>query len=97
MIINKENGKRGFVIFHPNSKRFYIIGAGIIFNKEDNWDDMDWVDFWKVNTNRSNVPGIQGGNNLIINFDSIEITMDEVGGGLIYWDGEKYNYFHQTC
>ena len=97
LIINKQNKKRGFIIYHPNTNDFFVIGAGIIFNEADKWDDLNWVDNWQINNNKRNAPGIQGGSNLNLEFDSIEITKDEVGGGLIYWNGKKYDYFHQTC
>jgi hypothetical protein len=97
LIKNKLNNKKGFIIYHPNSQEYFIIGASVIYEEEDGWDDLDWVDKWVINKEKNNEPGIQEGPNLKLEFDSIEITKDEIGGGLIYWNGRKYKYFHQTC
>lgn len=97
LIKNKGNNKKGFIIFHPSTQEYFIIGAGVIFEEDDAWDDLNWVDEWRINKERNNEPGIQGGPDLILKFDSIEITKKEIGGGLIYWDEKKYKYFHQTC
>ncbi|WP_044210134.1 hypothetical protein [Flammeovirga sp. OC4] len=97
LIVEKATDKRGFIVLHPNTNKFFIIGAGEVFNHEDQWDDLNWVNQWTINTTRSNEPGIQEGPNLELKTDSIKIIKFDVGGGLIYWDGEKYNYFHQTC
>ncbi len=97
LIKNKGNNKKGFIIFHPSTQEYFIIGAGVIFEEKDTWDDLNWVDKWRINKEKNNESGIQGGPDLILKFYSIEITKDEIGGGLIYWDGKKYKYFHQTC
>jgi hypothetical protein len=34
---------------------------------------------------------------LILENPSSEILKAELGGGLIYWNGTEYAYFHQTC
>ncbi|SMO92653.1 hypothetical protein SAMN06265379_11626 [Saccharicrinis carchari] len=97
LVISKSNNKRGFVVMHGQTKATYVVGAGVVYDSADDWDDMNWVDKWEINTIRVNEPGIQEGDNLRLEYDSIRITKDEIGGGLIYWNGEKYDYFHQTC
>lgn len=95
-IKNNRSGKVGFAIIHRNSNEVFIIGAGTEI-KHGLGDDMSYIDEWKVNTERINEPGIQGGPALILNRPSLQITKFEVGGGQVYWNGEEYIYFHQTC
>lgn len=97
LIANKKTKKRGFIIYHPDMNQFYVLGAGEIFNEEAQWDDMNWVDNWQINHQKKNPPGVQGGPDLMLKTPSIEITKSEVGGGIIYWNGKTYTYFHQTC
>ena len=66
-------------------------------------DDQDYIDIWSINRERENEPGIEEetGNGkdgiLILENPSIGIAKSELGGGLIYWNGNEYAYFHQTC
>lgn len=97
LIENKKTKSKGIIIHHFTDNTFHIIGAGQIYQLEDKWGDLNWVNKWKINTKRINEPGVQGGQKLKLTHDSIEIIKSEVGGGLIYWTGKKYAYFHQTC
>ena len=76
----------------------FIVGAG---KKPKNGlidsDDMKYRDHWKINRNKENLPGVDNDEPLILDNPSIELKTSEVGGGLIYWDGKEYAYFHQTC
>lgn len=102
-ILNKSNQKKGFAIIHGHTKQVFILGAGKkIKNGLIDSDDLDYVDVWKINRKRTNLPGL--GENpegipkkLILDTPSLEIKKTEVGGGLLYWNGSEYAYFHQTC
>lgn len=64
---------------------------------------MNYIDIWKINRNEINEAGLEENTGtgtkgeLILKNPSLQIEKSELGGGLIYWDGMKYAYFHQTC
>lgn len=101
-IKQKKNENVGFAIIHGTTKEVYIIGAGTQI-KNGLSDDMSYIDIWKINRNIINEPGLEESTGkgkkgeLILKNPSLEIQKSEVGGGQIYWDGNEYAYFHQTC
>ena len=88
--------KAGVVIIHGNTDEHFIVGAGTNM-KEGSHDDLVYVDIWKINYKHKNEPGLTEDKPLLIDVPSLQIEASEVGGGLIYWDGKAYSYFHQTC
>ena len=101
-IKNRKTEASGFAIFHGNSKDVFIIGAGIKITNGLS-DDHHYIDIWKVNYENINEPGLdertgtgEKGELILVN-PSIKIEKSEVGGGIIYWNGNEYAYFHQTC
>jgi hypothetical protein len=101
-IFEKNNNKKGFAIIHGKTFQVFILGAGKLF-KNALGDDQDYIDIWSINRGKENEPGVdeETGNGeegiLILENPSIEIAKSELGGGLIYWNGNEYAYFHQTC
>ena len=101
-IFEKSTNKKGFAIIHGKTFEVFILGAGRLF-KNALGDDQDYIDIWSINRDKQNEPGIEeetgNGENgiLILENPSIGIGKSELGGGLIYWDGNEYAYFHQTC
>ncbi len=101
-IKQKENGKVGFAIIHGETYEIFIIGAGKEV-KNGLSDNMSYIDIWKINRKKSNEPGLDENGEinkngpLILKNPSIQVEKSEVGGGQIYWDGNEYIYFHQTC
>ncbi|MGB1248128.1 MAG: hypothetical protein ACPG4Z_04530 [Chitinophagales bacterium] len=97
-----ETQKKGFAIIHGESDEIHIIGAGTRI-KNGLSDDMSYIDIWKINRKNINEAGVEeytgtGENGeLFLENPSIEIQKSEVGGGQIYWNGNEYAYFHQTC
>lgn len=98
--INSE--KFGFAIIHGTTNEIHIVGAG---SKVKNGlsDDMSYIDIWKVNREKINEAGLEektgtgAKGELILENPSLQIEKSEVGGGQIYWTGEDYAYFHQSC
>jgi hypothetical protein len=94
--------KVGFAIIHSSTKEIHIIGAGMEI-KNSFSDDMNYIDIWKVNRLQINKAGLEENTGtgsegeLILKTPSLQIEKSEVGGGLIYWNGKEYAYFHQTC
>ena len=101
-IFEKSTNKKGFAIIHGKTFEVFVLGAGKLF-KNALGDDQDYIDIWSINRERENEPGIEEetGNGkdgiLILENPSIGIAKSELGGGLIYWNGNEYAYFHQTC
>jgi len=101
-IIEIKTEKVGFAIIHRKTNDIYIIGAGTKV-KNGLSDDMSYIDIWKVNREKINEAGLEENTGsgkkgeLIIENASLQIEKSEVGGGQIYWNGNEYAYFHQTC
>ena len=101
-IRNNSDGKLGYAIIHQGSRDVFIIGAGNTIKNELS-DNMDYIDKWSINTEEVNEPGLNEEGDfdpngpLILKTPSLSIEKTEVGGGLIYWNGKEYAYFHQTC
>lgn len=97
-----KSNKVGFAIIHGNSFDIHIAGAGTMI-KNGLSDHMNYISIWRINRKTENEPGVEEntGNGkdgiLLLNNPSIEIEASEIGGGLIYWNGKEYAYFHQTC
>lgn len=91
-----HSGKKGIAIIHGSTTEVHIIGAGKKY-KNGSGDDINFFDIWLVNRNKINPPGIDETKNLILKNPSIQVEKSEVGGGQLYWNGQEYEYFHQTC
>ena len=101
-IRNIDSHKVGFAIIHGKTNEIHIIAAG---KKVKNAlsDDMNYIDIWKINRNEIYEAGLEENTGtgtkgeLILKNPSLQIEKSELGGGLIYWNGMEYAYFHQTC
>jgi len=101
-IRQKTSGKFGFAIVHGESNEVFIIGAG---TKVSNGlsDDMTYIDIWDINRKKINEAGLNEETGtgergeLILSNPSLQIEKSGLGGGQIYWNGNQYAYFHQTC
>lgn len=101
-IRHTATNKVGFAIVHGGTNEAFIIGAGTKV-KNGLSDDLDFYDLWQINTQRINEAGVgeETGTGdkgeLILDHPSLRLEKSDIGGGLIYWDGKQYAYFHQTC
>jgi actin-related protein len=98
-----KSGKVGFVIIHNKTNAINIIGAGKLV-KNGLSDDLSYIDIWKINRKRKHLGTDIDENGelietqpLLLDYPSIDIMKTETGGGLIFWNGEEYEYLHQTC
>lgn len=91
-----KTNKKGFAIIHGGTEEVFIVGAGQLVENALS-DNQDYIDIWRINRNKVNEPGVEEPKTLILDVHSIEIAKSELGGGLIYWNGKAYAYFHQTC
>ncbi|TNE54744.1 MAG: hypothetical protein EP338_06295 [Bacteroidetes bacterium] len=91
------SGKRGIAVYHSETKKIHILGAGVK-SQYGVAEDLAYADIWKVNRDRENEAGLEEeGGPLILEHPSIQIETSEIGGGQLYWNGKAYAYFHQTC
>jgi hypothetical protein len=81
-IIEKKSNKKGILIYHPTTKKYFFVGAGTSI-PNGHGDDYQWMDSWEV-TSRETVK------NLIC--ESILVQKLESSSGLIYWDGKEYKW-----
>ena len=95
-IKNTQNNKIGFAIIHKGLYEHFIIGAGTKI-KNGLSDDLNYIDIWKINKKKKNEPGLGEQKPLILKYNSIKIEKSDVGGGIVFWNGKEYEYFHQTC
>ena len=95
-ILNKQNEKKGIAVIHGGINKITIIGAGTKY-KNGMDDDIGWYNIWFVNRNSINPPGVDATEPLLLDNPSIQIEKSEVGGGQLFWNGQEYEYFHQTC
>ncbi|MFT4677979.1 MAG: hypothetical protein ACI84C_001058 [Flavobacteriales bacterium] len=95
-------GKAGFAVIHGNTTEVHILGAGVPV-KNGLSDNLKYVNIWKINRLKTNEPGLDESGEvnpngpLHLTHPSIEIEKSDLGGGQLYWDGEEYVYFHQSC
>ncbi|HAA16215.1 MAG TPA: hypothetical protein DCE41_32740 [Cytophagales bacterium] len=86
----------GFAVVHGGTHEVFILGAGQESTPGFS-SNPTYIDVWRINRERKNEPGLTEEEPLILENPSLEIKKSEVGGGLLYWDGAQYAYFHQTC
>jgi len=92
-IIEKKSNKIGIAIIHTGTKEVFIFGAGKRFTYLT--DDCKYLDIWSVDT-----PGVYKSHwekySVKVKYEAINIGKFECSGGLLYWDGKKYNWYHLT-
>ncbi|MGY2131771.1 hypothetical protein ACW9KT_06065 [Hymenobacter sp. HD11105] len=66
--------------------------------------NFEWVDYWNLFTKASTLETLfdksgdtSGARTVRLKHPAIEIGREETGGGMIYWNGKKYIWIHQTC
>jgi hypothetical protein len=77
-IYERKTEKKGVLIYHTGTKKYFILGAGKLFNERHPNDDLFWVDKWEVMEDKE-----KGINAILI------VTTDS-SRGLIYWSGDEY-------
>ena len=93
LIEEKKTAKRGIIICHGSTKRFFILGAGKTFG--NGGDDFRWMDIWKVYRETKVEPGV--GETEIINLKGLAILVQksESASAIIYWTGQNYEWYQQ--
>lgn len=105
VIIDQSNGKKGVLIIHnSNNQEKFIFGAG---KKIDNMTDLNWIEIFKtipkgklvapelVDKKTGDLLGPDKNQMFKLIGDGIYMSVTEThGGGIIFWNGKKYKWFH---
>jgi len=85
--------KKGFLIVHQSGKKYFVVGAGKEFG--NGGDDFNWMDVWKVYTDKKIGPGVGEKNPVALKMKAILVAKSESSSAVIYWTGDKYQWYHQ--
>ena len=103
-VTRRQTGSRGLLILHQGQPAAHVIGTGSAKDPDILRADLEWADYWQLYAKPSTVETLFGKNgdvagsrNVRLLRPTIEVGQDELGGGMIYWDGRKYIWIHQTC
>ena len=103
-VTRRQTGSRGLVILHQGQAGAHIIGTGAAKAPDILRADFEWAGYWQLYTKPSTVENLfekngdmAGSRTVRLLRPAIEVGQDELGGGLIYWDGRRYVWIHQTC
>ena len=92
--MQKKAGKqKGFVIIHQSSGKYFMIGAGKEFG--NGGDNFDWMDIWKVYTEKRIAAGVGENKTIDLRSKAIFVAKSESSSAVIYWTGERYKWHHQ--
>ncbi len=104
-VINLENGFYGLVIIHNASEPQYrVFGAGKEINGQTN---LDWIDKFEiipkgqdiaptlVDEKTGDIIGPDKSKIFKLIGDGISMSVQEShGGGILFWNGKKYDWYH---
>ncbi len=84
LIRHKVTRKVGIAFVHRATGVVHIVGAGTPLG--NGGDDFTWLGVWRVEGGRAlrEVPGFRG--------EVLYVEKPESAGGLIYWDGSRYQW-----
>jgi hypothetical protein len=92
LVKEKSTGKIGIAIYNSSKRDFFILGAGNLFNGDD---DFDWMDAWQPYPKGRVGPGVGEGPPPQLIGDAILAEKTEAASGLIYWNGINYKWYQQ--
>jgi hypothetical protein len=105
IVTNKNNQKTGVLIIHNSvNQESFVFGAG---NEIDNMTDLDWIEIFKiipkgeivapelVDEETGDLLGRDESQNFKLIGNGIYMSVTEThGGGIIFWNGIKYKWYH---
>ncbi|MCC2547130.1 hypothetical protein LJY25_11790 [Hymenobacter sp. BT175] len=104
LVSRRATGSRGIVMLHQGGAPHQILGTGRNTSREMLQGDLAWADHWRVYRGRTTdevlfTPSGDLGDTrtIYLKRPTIELTKEEQGGGMIYWNGRRYIWLHQTC
>jgi hypothetical protein len=79
-IVEKKTLKKGILIYHSGTNKYFILGAGKPFKEKHPGDNFSWMDAWKITEGENKKK------------DSILVIKTESSSGVIYWTGKEYKW-----
>jgi hypothetical protein len=93
-VIESTTEKKGFLIYHPSTKKYFVVGAGKSITNRP-MDDYSMIDAWQVFDERVVEQGVTDLKPPKLIGEAILIQKLESSSGLIYWDGKEYKWYQQ--
>ena len=104
LVTRKTTGSHGILILHQGLGVHYLVGAGSPQQPDLLHSDYAWATQCQVYTRPTAVEvlfkadgEVLGDRTIRLHRPAITVWTDEEGGGLIYWDGKRYRWIHQSC
>ena len=94
-IVDKKTEKVGILVYHTGTKSYFIIGAGKSLSNGNGGDDFDWMDAWKVYSQKKVEIGVGESTKIELKGEAILAIKLESASGLIYWTGNEYRWYQQ--
>lgn len=105
LVVNKINMKTGVLIIHDSKQQeSYVFGAG---NEVDHMTDLDWIQVFEilpkgeiispilVDERTGDIVGADPDQSFRLIGNGIYMGVEESGGGgILFWDGNEYNWYH---
>jgi hypothetical protein len=93
-VIESTTDKKGFLIYHPSTKKHFLVGAGKSI--QGGYGDNYWmIDAWEVSDEKIVGQGVTDLKPPKLTGDAILVQKLESSSGLIYWDGKEYKWYQQ--
>jgi hypothetical protein len=93
-VIESKTDKKGFLIYHPSTKKYFLAGAGKSI-PNDYGDDYWMIDAWEVSDEKIVGQGVTDLKPPKLIGEAILVQKLESSSGLIYWDGKEYRWYQQ--
>ena len=104
LVARRSTNSRGIIILHQGQPTPHVLGTGPNTHQESLKGDLSWADHWHLYIGSTTDEVMFGLNGDILDTrtvrlmrPTIELTKKEQGGDMIYWNGKRYVWIHQTC
>ncbi|MCF6358905.1 MAG: hypothetical protein L3J54_13980 [Draconibacterium sp.] len=105
IVKNKNNQKTGVLIIHNSlNEESFVFGAG---REIDQMTDLNWIDIFEtlpkgkivsptlIDEETGDIKGQDESKNFKLIGNGIFMSVEEShGGGIIFWDGKEYKWYH---
>lgn len=93
-VIESTTDKKGILIYHPATKKYFLAGAGKTI-PNGHGDDYLWMDAWEVSDEKIVEQGVTDLKPPKLLGEAILLQKLESSSGLVYWDGKEYRWYQQ--
>lgn len=93
-VVESKTNKKGILIYHPTTKKYFLAGAGTSIT-DRHGDDYRWMDAWEVSDEKIVGQGVTNLGPPKLKGEAILVQKLESSSGLIYWTGTEYRWYHQ--